>query len=115
MLLINQVTDATTQRRNLVLEDGTSLDLEVQFVPLQGGWFINELSYLGFTLRGVRIGNNLNILNQYRNLLPFGLACVTDLEREPSLQGDFLSGEFKLFILTAEEVQQFSEFLSAEV
>lgn len=80
--------------------------------PIQQGWFINELVYGDFILRGIRIVNSPNMLNQWRNKLPFGLACFTQGNREPSLQQDFSSEAAKLYVLTQAEVQEFSEYLT---
>lgn len=97
----------------LVLPDGSSISLTIYFVPMQFGWFITELSYGDFVLNGLRITTQPNMLYQFRNVIPFGLACFSPSGREPSLQEDFASGASVLYILTAEEVQQYADFLSA--
>lgn len=78
---------------------------------MQYGWFITELLYPDFTLRGLRITNSPNMLYQWRNLIPFGLACFSAGNREPSLQDDFVSGASKLYILSEEEVAEYTEYL----
>ena len=65
-----------------------------------------------FTLNGLRITNSPNMLNQWKNILPFGLACFSTANREPSLQQDFASGNSVLYVLTQAEVTQYSEFLA---
>jgi hypothetical protein len=112
MYLIQRVTAAPLQSQTLVLEDGSSVFLELYYRPLQQGWFINELSYGDFTIYGVRIVNSPNLLHQFRNLLPFGLGCFSTGNREPGLQEDFISGASKLYILTAAEVAEYTEFLA---
>jgi hypothetical protein len=113
MLLIQQVTTAPLQKQVLVLQDGTTISLELYYRPQQNGWFVNELVYGDFTLRGLRISNSPNMLNQWRNLLPFGFACFSAANREPTQQEDFSSGASKLYILTEAEVAAYAEFLSA--
>ena len=78
---------------------------------MQYAWFIEELSYGDFIVQGMRISNNLNILRQFKNQIPFGLACVSVNEREPMLQEDFNSGNSKLYILTSEEVEAYEDYL----
>lgn len=112
MFQINQITDDSLQNQNLVLPDGTVISLTIYFVPMQYGWFITELTYGTFTLNGLRICNSPNMLHQFKNQIPFGLACFSTASREPSLQQDFSSGASQLFVLTAAEVAQYSEFLS---
>lgn len=111
MLLVQNITSDALQKQTLVLPNGASFTLTMYFRPMQYGWFINELVYGSFTLNGVRITNLPNILHQFRNQLPFGLGCFTVADREPSQQDDFSSGVAQLFVLTADEVEQYAEFL----
>lgn len=111
MLLIKQITSNPLQSQTLVLPDGTSLALTIYFRPMQFGWFINTLTYGSFVLNGLRITNTPNMLNQWQNIIPFGLACFSVGNREPSLQQDFVSGNSKLYILTQAEVREFESFL----
>ncbi len=112
MYLIQQITNDSLQKQTLVLTDGTSLDLTIYFVPLQYGWFITNLSYMGFVLQGLRITNSPNMLYQFQNQIPFGLACYSNQNREPSQQNDFSSGASKLYILSQAECEQYAELIS---
>ncbi len=109
-----KITDDPVQSQTIILDDGTAIVLEYKFVPMQFGWFITSLTYSpnGFVLNGLRITNNPNMLRQFKNNLPFGLACFSSSDREPSQQQDFSSKASNLYILTAEEVQQYEEFLT---
>ena len=111
MNLIGQVTANPLQKQTLVLDDGSSFTMTIYFVPLQNGWFITELTYNTFILRGLRITNSVNMLNQWRNIIPFGLACISTANREPSLQQDFSSGASQLFILSKAETDEYAEYL----
>lgn len=83
---------------------------------MQQGWFITQLTYGNFTINELRITNNANMLYQFKNQIPFGLACVSPVtKREPSLQDDFATNSATLYILTAAEVEQFSEYLSGQI
>lgn len=93
------------------MPDGTVIALTIYFRPMQFGWFVNQLSYGDFTLNGLRITNSPNMLNQWRNLLPFGFACYSNGDREPQLLQDFSSGQSKLYILTQEEVEAYADEL----
>lgn len=112
MLLIQQLTGDPLQQQTLILPDGTSLSLTIYFVPLQIGWFITNLTYQNFVLNGVRITNSPNMLIQFQNQIPFGLACFSASNREPTQQEDFASGASTLYILTAAEVKQYQELLN---
>lgn len=115
MYQIQNLTRDPRQKQTLQFPDGTFVTIEIYFVPMQLGWFITSLVYGSFTLAGVRISNSPNILNQYRNQVPFGLACFSANNREPTLQDDFISENSKLFILTQEECNQYTELLSGQI
>lgn len=116
MFQIKTISSSAKQKQSLVLPDGTQISLTIYYVPLQIGWFIKNITYKDFSLDGLRICNSPNLLYQYRNQIPFGLACFSAFEdREPTQQQDFISGAAKLYILSAEEVKQYTELLSGEI
>ena len=110
MLRIQQITRDSLQKQTLFLEDGSFLTLTMYFVPLQQGWFITDITYGDFTLKNIRITVGPNMLYQWKNKIPFGLACLSADGREPSLQEDFSSENFKLYILTEAEVLELQDF-----
>lgn len=113
MNLINNITDDTVQTSQLILPDGSQVQMTLEFKPMQFGWFIRSLTYKTLTIQGRRIFVSPNILQQYCNQLPFGIACSSVNNREPSQVQDFISGNCQLFLLTAAEVLAYTEFLSA--
>lgn len=115
MYEIKQVTRDPLQQQTLILPDGTSLTLTLYFVPMQYGWFIRNLTHGDFILNGFRVVISPNMLYQYKNLIPFGLACFSTDSREPSQQDDFASGFAKLYLLNEAEVEQYEDYLSGQV
>ena len=115
MYRVQNLTSNGRQRQILVLPDGTQVLFTLAFSPLQGCWFIPRLEYQNWVLRGLKITTNANMLFQFRNQIPFGLACFTDNQREPSLIEDFSSGASRLFILSEDEVDYFTRVISGEV
>lgn len=115
MLEIQGITNDPKQKRSLVLPDGSMVEMQMSYVPLQQGWYVDYLSYLDFRLEGVRITNQVNMLYQFKNQIPFGFACFSDEDREPSLIEDFSSGASKLFLLTSAEVEYYAEVVSGQV
>jgi hypothetical protein len=111
MFQIQQITSDPSQTFTLILTDGSSVKFTLYFSPIQYGWFAS-LTYGTFVLNGFRICNNPNMLNQFKNQIPFGLACFSTANREPSQAQDFSSGSSNLYILSADEVLQYSELLS---
>ena len=114
MLKVGQITDDYLQKQSLVLPDGSSISLTLYYMELQQGWFIRELVYGDFILRGVRISNNPNFLHQYKNQIPFGMGCFSVDNREPFLINDFLDENSILYILTEDEVVNYTDVLSGQ-
>jgi hypothetical protein len=114
MYLIEQISSAPYQKRDLVLLDGSVVTMTIYFQPMQQCWLITELVYGDVVIRGMRITNQPNMLRQWKNLLPFGLGCYTDGNREPSLQEDFLSGASRLYMLSEAEVLEYEEYLLSD-
>lgn len=112
MNLITNVTDDSFQTQKIILADSSQVLMTLNFKPQQFGWFITELTYGNLTIKGMRISVSPNILYQFKNQLPFGIACFSTNNREPSQQQDFLSGAANLYLLTAAEVIQFSEYVT---
>lgn len=118
MYLIQQITTDPLQQQTLILPNGNSTTIQLYFIPMQYGWFITSLVYGSFTLQGLRIVANPNMLRQFKNQIPFGLACYPNangLGRDPSQQQDFSSGAFSLYLLDQAEVAQYEEILSGNV
>lgn len=116
MYLINGVTSAARQIQTLILPNDKKLVMELSYKPMQTGWFVS-LSYDGgvWEVKNVRIVTSPNILNQFQNLIPFGLGCFVEGGQEPLLQQDFLSARAKLYILDRTEVELFGDVLSGQV
>jgi hypothetical protein len=115
MYLIQQLTSAPAQTQTLILPAGTQANLTIAYYPQCYAWFILALTYQSFTLNGMQITANPNMLNQWRNSLPFGLGCFVTGNREPTQQQDFQSGAAQLYILSAAEVAEYAAFLSGTV
>ena len=117
MYQVQNLTSAPAQKQTLVLPDGTQIVLSIYFVAMQYGWFIRSITYANteFELHGVRICNSPNFLYQYRNKIPFGLACQSPSGREPTQAEDFSSWASLLFVLTPSEVEALTEYLCGKV
>lgn len=113
--IIQKITTDALQKQTFVLPDGTKIVTTIAFIPMQYGWFIRDMSYADFELKNIRITNSPNMLHQFRNQIPFGIACISTNDREPSQQQDFSSAASILYILTADEVNQYTEFLSGKI
>jgi hypothetical protein len=115
MYQIQNITTDALQTQSLILPDGSVIGITMNYVDMQQGWFFTSLTYGSFTINGLRITNSPNMLHQFRNQIPFGMACVSTDDREPFLITDFFGGDSVLYILTAEEVAEYTTILSAGV
>lgn len=112
MYQINQITTDPQQKQTLILPTGQQFLLQLEWMPIQQGWFIRNLTYQSFVLNNLRIVVSPNMLQQWRNIIPFGIQCQSDNQREPSLQQDFFSKACRLYVLTQAECQQYQDFLT---
>jgi len=109
------VTSDASQLQTVILDDQSSFQIEIEYRPMQFGWFINSLVYKEFELYGFRITTNVNILNQFINKVPFGIGCLTTDNSEPLLQDDFLSKKATLYLLSHEECLTYGDILSGKI
>lgn len=112
MYQIQNTTGDALQQQTLILPDGSNAVLTMYYSSQQQAWFIQNLTYGTFILQGVQITNEPNILYQWKNQLPFGLACFSTENREPTQQQDFFSGEATLYILSQAEVLEYETYLT---
>lgn len=113
MILVLNLAAVPNQQQTFILPDGSSFTFSMLLRDQQQGWFLTSLTYgpSNFALNSYRIVNSPNMLYQWQNILPFGLACYSTANREPSLLQDFSSGNSKLYVLTQAECQQFNTYV----
>lgn len=105
MNLLNGITDAPTQSNTLTLSDGSIAVLSLQYSPQQLGWFFGvQYPTTGFELSGQRLTAFPNVLQQFNNQIPFGLACVTQDNVEPTTLETFVDGTTELYLLAPNDV-----------
>lgn len=108
MQILDTISNDAKQKHTILLEkDNSSLVIRLVYKPTQIGWFMDvEYETKDFYVYGLRVTTNLNILNQYRNLIPFGIICYCEDNQDPLSIEDFLVGRAHLAILSEEEVQE---------
>lgn len=111
MYLIQNISADPYQKQSLILPNGDRLVLTFYFSSMFYSWYISSMVHKNLTLNNIRIYNSLNILTQWSNRIPFGIACITQDNREPSLIQDFSSGVSKLYIIDQDEMKTWMEFI----
>jgi len=100
---IDIITDNPKQTMEIVLEDGTSFQLDIRYVDNQSGWFYS-ITYGDFELLNRRVVNSPNMIRMFRTVIPFGLSCIVNDGQEPVFIEDFKNGRAKLYTLNEEDV-----------
>ena len=108
MQLLDTISNDAKQKHTILLtKDNSSIVLQLTYKPTQIGWFLDvEYEEKDFAVYGLRVTTNLNLLNQWRNILPFGIICYCDDNQDPLSIEDFLVGRAHLAILNEEEVKE---------
>lgn len=101
--LINNLTNFADQLTNLQLADGSTASMELIYQGATERWVMN-IVYGTFTANGIGVCCYPNLLRQWREILPFGLACVSSNQTDPFNINDFASGRVQIYILTQADV-----------
>lgn len=112
MLTIQGWTQDSCQTQTVVLPDGTSLSITMNYVPMQYGWFIQQLTYGDFQIPNLRMVTGLNLLTPWKNIIPFGVACGTIDGMDSTQQQDLFSGYAVLYILEDSDLADIQGVLS---
>jgi hypothetical protein len=107
MQTLDTISNDAKQKHTILLEkDNTPIVIQLTYKPTQIGWFLDvEYDTKNFAVYGLRVTTNLNILNQWRNVLPFGIICYCEDNQDPLSVEDFLVGRAHLAILNEDEVK----------
>jgi len=104
MKYVGNITSEAKQNIKLITEDGSKVNFTLEFKPMQEGWFFS-FSWGGiFSVNNRRLTTCLNMLRQFREILPFGFACTTTDGYEPIFQDDFIKGRAQFYILNSNDV-----------
>lgn len=104
MLLITGLTSDATQEFTLVGEQGENISFKLYYFPGQIGWFY-DVSYGNFNVTGQRLVVSPNTLNQWINIIEFGLGCTSSDGDDPFYIDDFISGRISLYLLNSTDIE----------
>lgn len=77
--------------------------MELFWYPTQSSWYFN-LTYQDFVLNGKRVTTQINMLRQWRHIIPFGIGCLNQASLDPTTIDAFSSGDFYFTVLSASDV-----------
>lgn len=104
MTLIDNITSQSNQVTQVVLADGSIMTLTLIFTAAIQRWTFH-VQHPKLVLSGLNLCLHPNILREWRNLIPFGLACNTITGVDPIDVEAFSSGRAQLYALSAADVQ----------
>ena len=115
MKVLDGIRATGQQKFSTAADNGDQIEITLYFLSASQSWKM-DLVYGDFELKGNRVYNSPNMLCQYTNIIPFGLACTVEDGGEPFLVNDFSSRRCELLVLTAAEVQEIeSAFMDGTV
>ncbi len=103
MKLIEGLTDQSKQSTVLTLTDGSKVLLYLEFRSQQKGWFF-DITWNTASILGQRLVTSPNVLRQYLNVVPFGIAVVTTDGSEPLTVSDFSEDTVSLYLLEGSDL-----------
>ncbi len=115
MNITNGLTAQPSQVFALALPDGSRVTVSLYFRPQQNGWFF-DLVWPGspalpapFESRNRRLVTSANLLRQFRDLIPFGLAVFTVDNSDPMTLTCFVDGTATIVLLGADDVARIED------
>lgn len=104
MTTITGISAQPKQQLSFVLDDGSQVSAYLEYRPQQLGWFAN-LAWGDWSVNGLRLVSSPNLLRQFRNVIPFGLALLTSNNADPLNVTDFSTATSVLVLLNAADVE----------
>ncbi len=104
MQQVTAITDDPNQTLGIILPDGSTVSMTLNYIPAQQGWFYS-LSYGSFEANLMRIVVSPNMIRRFRNIIPFGLAVTTIDGYEVINQSDWVSGRAQMYALFGTDIQ----------
>lgn len=101
--VIDNLTGFANQVSQLQLPDGSVASMSLLYNGTTERWTMN-VTYGNFTCNSIGVCCYPNILRQWKNVIPFGIACATADETDPFDVNDFLTKRAVLYLLTESDV-----------
>lgn len=100
---ITNLTNFADQVAQLQLPDGSTATMELIFNGATERWTMN-VSYGTFTATQIGVCCYPNMLRQWEEILPFGIAFTTADQTDPFDINDFVSGRVSVYLLNADDI-----------
>ena len=104
MRIITEFTDNPKQTCTLVLENQETVVFNLYFYETQLSWYF-DFTYNDVISNGNKVVLGVNILRNFKHLIPFGLAFQANDGVEPFAIDDFTSGRVSVYLLSTADVE----------
>ncbi len=108
MRILNKIASSGSQQLFLTGNPGQRITMNLRYLPSQKLWSM-DVQYLDFILQGILVMASPNMLQNYKNIIPFGIACSTVNGLDPYYIDDFTAQRASLFLLSAADVSAIEE------
>lgn len=103
MLLIDSLTNDAMQQFTLTGIPGIQVSVLLRFMPRIQTW-VMDITYGTFIAQGIPVLCSPNLLRQWENIIPFGMACTNIYQLDPYTINDFTDGTASLYLLDSTDV-----------
>lgn len=112
MITITGLTNDASQQ--FVLDGIPTIEISctLTFRPRMQQWYI-DITYGTFTVQGIAVVCSPNLLYQWKNIIPFGIACTNVNYLDPYTINDFSSGNSILYLLDSTDLASIAESIYA--
>lgn len=104
MKYLNKLSSASFQSVIIPAIEGKSATCVFRYMPTQKRWMI-DIEYGDFVLKGYYVSCAPNFLRKFRNIIPFGMTCMTTHGFDPYLANEFENQISLLYLLDKDDVQ----------
>lgn len=108
MLQLSGLQAIPFQKWRTPIEDGI-IEFRLIYRPAIQMWFI-DVTFGTFELNGIRVCASLNLLQQYKKILPFGLLVEIPDGVEPFLINDFSTERVVIYIMNDTEKDAIDDY-----
>ncbi|NCX94761.1 MAG: hypothetical protein EBX40_08805 [Gammaproteobacteria bacterium] len=100
---IDGLTNDPKQEFFAVIDGYDSAKINLEWKPNQYGWFM-AVTWGTFEASSIRLAYNLNILHQFKNQLPFGIAITSNNQLDPITENAWTTNS-QFIVLNAADVE----------
>lgn len=108
MRIITSITAQPKQRFVLRLDNNETAIMRLYYYTSQSSWYF-DIEYGDYINNGNKVVLTMNALRHLKNIVPFGIAFISNSDAEPFQLEDFVNGKVLMLLLNQDEVLEVEE------